>query len=107
MNKQILHSNTILSMSITLSCSNAGQDWLRGTEVAKVRYFYTTAISFLAQYTYCCEIFMSHSLAPSILPKENIAHLNTVFLITLIHTIDENLRREKKCFFNYIDSHYR
>jgi hypothetical protein len=40
---------------------------------------------------------MSNSLAPYILPKENIAHLNTLFLITLIHTIAENLSREKKC----------
>jgi hypothetical protein len=39
---------------------------------------------------------MSNSLAPYILPKENIARLNTLFLITLIRTIAENLRREKK-----------
>jgi hypothetical protein len=42
------------------------------------------------------KVFMSNSLAPYILPKETIAHLNTVFLITLIDTIAENLRRAKK-----------
>jgi hypothetical protein len=89
-----------------MPCSNAAahnffNPGVQSNEVDKVRHFYTTSISFLAQYIYCRKLFMSNSLAPYILPKEDIAHSNTLFVITLIHTIAENLRREKKVFCNF------
>jgi hypothetical protein len=84
-------------MSITL-CLVQMQAKTRSGTLTLPRYGISIPLLFhfwLNIYT-AVKVFMSNSLAPYILPKETIAQLNTVLLITLIDTIAENLRRAKK-----------
>jgi hypothetical protein len=84
-------------MSITL-CLVQMQRGGAKIPVTLIRYGISLPLSlhsWLNIYTFVKSLCLT--LAPYILPKENSAGVNTLFLITLIHTTAENFRREKKC----------